>query len=156
MVATDFNSETGQTRLVVQGNRSMSWAGNMWLVAAFSIVGFAIASGFALQGLWLVFPFVGLELVALSAGLYCCLLRLERKEVITITSREVVLERGTCSPQVRYVASRTATRVDFECPPNEFSVGVLNLIMQGNRHRVGECLGRDEKHQLARQLLQVV
>ena len=156
MVLTDFDEDKGRAQLVVRANKSMSWAGNVRLVVVLGVIGFSIATGFALQGLWLVFPFVGLEILAVSAGLYCCLLRLERQEVITITSDDVVLERGSREPQMRVSASRLATEVDFVGPPNEFSTGVLTLNMRGQRHRVGDCLGRDEKRQLANCLQRIM
>ncbi|MEM7207616.1 MAG: DUF2244 domain-containing protein [Pseudomonadota bacterium] len=156
MLTTDSDKSNGRRWVVIQGNQAMSWRDNVILVAVFASIGLLIATGFAVQGLWLVFPFVGLEIALLSAGLYACLKGLQEKEVITVTASDVTLERGVKTPRERVVAARGETRVKYRQPENEFFVGELNLDMGGRIQPVGRCLGRDEKGKLARQLRELV
>ena len=59
-------------RFIVQGNQSMSWRANCWLAAALGCVIMGIAMAMASQGLWMVIPFAGAEVLFV---LYClCLL----------------------------------------------------------------------------------
>ena len=149
MVTTGNDTVSGQTWVLIQANRSMSWRGNAGFLALVSAFGLSVASGFAMQGLWLVFPFVGPEIVALAAGLYWCLRRLEKREVITISPSSVILERGRRGPEQRVWAARAETVVNYRKPRNEFCAGELMLNLQGRAHRSGECLNQEEKGVLA-------
>ena len=156
MLITDHDEALGRTRMIVQANRSMNWTGNVVLIIALGGFGLVVASGFAYFGLWLVFPFVGLEILALTAALYCCLLKLQAKEVITVTDKYVTLERGVRSPEETVSALRLATEVEFTQRPSEFDVGELKLNLQGRAVRIGDSLGRGEKSALAEQLRRVL
>ena len=56
----------------------------------------ALAAGlfFTLQGLWLVLPFSGLEMLVLGLGLYLTSRKTYRKEVITFDQDRTRIEKG--------------------------------------------------------------
>lgn len=56
--------------LTVKRNCSISPQTLLWLLLATVLLSFGIATGFALMGAWLVFPFAGIEMGALAAALY--------------------------------------------------------------------------------------
>lgn len=56
--------------LTVKRNCSISPQTLLWLLLATVLLSFGIATGFALLGAWLVFPFAGIEMLALTAALY--------------------------------------------------------------------------------------
>lgn len=152
MLTTERDNQLDQVRMIIQANRSMSWTDNMVLIVVLGVFGVSIATGFALVGLWMVFPFVGLEILALTLAMYFCWLRLQRTEVITVTADRVTLESGVRGPELTVSAEREQTRIDYKAPANECSVGVLKLNMQGQMHRIGANLGREEVGALAQQL----
>ncbi|HLU77369.1 MAG TPA: DUF2244 domain-containing protein [Burkholderiales bacterium] len=60
----------GDFSLTVKRNCSISPQTLLWLLLATVLLSFGIATGFALRGAWLVFPFAGIEMLALAAALY--------------------------------------------------------------------------------------
>ena len=54
--------------LILKRNCSISPAGLAGVFGALAVVALAIGAGFALAGAWLVLPFAGLEVAALSAA----------------------------------------------------------------------------------------
>ena len=79
------------TRFTIYQNQSLSKRGNQMFFLTTCCVSFAIALAFAWQGLWLIVPFAGIEMLALGLALYWCLKRLSRVETITVSDKEVSL-----------------------------------------------------------------
>ena len=94
MVESDCDSAPASCRFVVRPNRSLSWRGTLLFFAAAFLVSVTIATGFAVIGLWLIFPFAGLEMLALAAGLYVCACRGHECEVIDIDGDKVEVDRS--------------------------------------------------------------
>ena len=65
VVTTEGNGEGGFWRLVIEPNCSLSWRQSMAFFIGISVLCMSIATVFALKGYWLIFPFAGLELLAL-------------------------------------------------------------------------------------------
>ena len=137
-----------RTRLVVQGNRSMSWRANLWLAASLGAVCMGIAVALATFGLWLVIPFAGAEIVLVTACLYLTLRRLSRKEVITVSGDAVRLEWGYTRPEVSVDLPRPWARLRFRDPESPFDTGELSLAAHGRSYALGRCLNKEEKKTL--------
>lgn len=58
-------------RLTIRRNCSISPRALWLLLAAMAGVSFGIGTGFAVFGAWVILPFAGLEMVALTAAFYC-------------------------------------------------------------------------------------
>jgi len=85
-------SDNTLSRFVVMPNCSMSWQENKIFVASLAFISFSIAGGFALQGLWVILPFAGLEILALTGVLYWTGLQATHLEVISIDADNVHVE----------------------------------------------------------------
>jgi uncharacterized membrane protein len=149
MLLTRVDEATARVHLIVQANRSESWRANLVLLGGLGFVSFTIAGVFAYFGLWLVLPFAGLEMLGVTLGLYCTTRRLARREVITVSDALVSVSRGWRKPDEVRNLPRAWVRVEFRRSNSPFDNGILLLRAHQHRYSVGECLGRDEKQQLA-------
>ena len=147
MIDIDDRPELG-TRLIVQGNCSMSWRANLWLAAGLGVICMGIAVALATFGLWLVIPFAGAEIVLIVVCLYLTLRRLSRKEVITVEADAVRLEWGYTRPDVSVDLPRRWTRLSFRDPESPFDTGELSVAAHGRSYPLGSCLNKEEKKTL--------
>ena len=85
-------------QFVVRPNRSLSWSGNKLFIATLAVVSFGIAGAFASVGMWMILPFAGLEMAALTLGLYLCSVKTRGCEVISIDGDHVQVEVGRNRP----------------------------------------------------------
>lgn len=96
--------------VVLSPNYSMSWRLNVILVSAIAFWSGMIGVGFCLLGAWPVLPFVGLEIIGLILGLWYTQRKLNCKEVISISSEQVVFEQGVFFPVHRMIWQRESIR----------------------------------------------
>ncbi len=159
MVTTESNAEGSFWRLVIEPNCSLTWRQSVAFFIGISVLLLSIATVFAVKGYWLIFPFAGLELIALGAGLYVAAHATSRRQVVSITADLVTVEKGKLrqGPQSRMDLPRSWTRVLFEHANDQQRSRRLWLGASGRRVEVGEFLTEDEKDGLAsylRRLLQ--
>jgi len=69
MVQIDINKNTGNGTIVLKPNNSATWHFNVLIISSLTLLAFLIAGIFLIQGLWLILPFSGLELIMLYFGL---------------------------------------------------------------------------------------
>jgi len=138
------------SRFTIYQNQSLSKRGNQIFFLTILCVSFIIALAFAGQGLWLIIPFAGVEMLALGFALYCCMNKLSRVETITVSDKEVSLdvrqqnrEQSSCSfpkawARATVLAPKTITQR-------------RQLWLEGNRAKVeiGAFLDDREKVKLA-------
>ena len=137
---------------VIAPNQSMSWKE---LLLAFSgIAGVTLAVGcyFWAQGLTLVLPFSGLEVLALGAALYVTAWRGGAREVITITEDSVSVETGRARPALRHDFQRYWTKVVLRRPWVVWHPSKLLLCSHGREIEVGRFLNEEERRGLAKVL----
>ncbi len=142
------NMDNRGTRLIVQGNQSMSWRANLWLAAGLAVICLGMAFVMAGFGYWMIIPFAGLEVVFVTWCLYLTVRKLARKEVITVSDDDVKLEWGYQYPDTTVDLPRSFARLHYDCPDSEFEVGHLSLGAFGKHYPLGLSLGRDEKKSL--------
>ena len=80
-------------QFISKPHRSLCAQSRLILLVILSIIPILIALGFAIIGLWPVFPFVGLELFALSFAFYCVNCHDNDYESITIVKDKVFIEK---------------------------------------------------------------
>ena len=94
MISVDkINSGTG-CRFVLSPNCSISWRELIAFYLLTCLVAVAVGVFFTLQGLWLVLPFSGLEMLALGTALYLTSRKVYRREVITLDAHTTRVEKG--------------------------------------------------------------
>jgi uncharacterized membrane protein len=113
-------------------------------------VSFAFGVAFAAQGLWMVLPFVALELLAVAAAFVCYGRRAADFERIELRGSQLVVERHEGSqrselvfdlPWVKVDVSRsgagTGARVKVELVSARSRVEVGQLLVEGRRAALG-------------------
>lgn len=158
MVTTESNTQGNYWRLVIEPNCSLTWRQSMAFFTGISVLLLSIATVFALKGYWMIFPFAGLELIALGAGFYVTAHATSRRQVVSITEDLVTVEKGKLrqGPQSRTDLPRCWTRVAFENADDQRQFRRLWLGASGSRVEVGEFLTDDEKDGLASHLRRLI
>ncbi|MDC1288236.1 DUF2244 domain-containing protein, partial [Gammaproteobacteria bacterium] len=94
MVSVDKVSSGESYRFVLTPNCSISWRELLWFYCLTCVVALTVGLFFTLQGLWLVLPFSGLEMLVLGIGLYITSRKAYRREVITLDPECTRVEKG--------------------------------------------------------------
>lgn len=148
-------------RLVIAPNRSMSWRQTVWFFVSIGAVTLGVASAFAALGLWMILPFAGLELLALGTCLYLVALRGDRREVVSVTSDQVKVEKGRIrrlgaagGPETNEAVSRHWARV--RCASVAGGPTRLLICASGRHIEVGEFLAEEEKQVLAERIRAII
>lgn len=136
----------------------------MAFMTGISVLLLAIATVFAVKGYWLIFPFAGLELLALGAGFYVVAHAGRRRQIVTITDQLVTVEKGRVKdlggqrggPDTRTELPRHWTRVELVERRDTWYPPQLWLGAAGGRVEVGEFLCEEEKTSLAAQLRRLI
>lgn len=136
-------------RLVLTPNCSISWRGLVLFYVANCIVLLAIGLIFTLQGMWLVLPFSGLEMLALGGALYLTSRKVHRKEVITLDRRHTRIEKGVQRVDQSWQFDTPWTRLIDLQPGIKSRRRLLALGSHGNYVEVGDFLDNSEKDRLA-------
>lgn len=152
MFATHVDASGGTAQIVVRPNQSLSWRGNLTVVAGLGLVMATIATGFALAGLWVVLPFAGLELAAVALALYVTCRRLANHEVISLSPATVAVETGYRYPVTSRRMQRHWARVELCAAGSPADRSRLYIRSHGQTIEVGACLTDQEREQLAREL----
>jgi len=152
MVSVNQFKSSDSFRFVLSPNCSISWRELVLFYIFTCVVVLAVGVFFTLQGLWLVLPFSGLEMLALGFALYLTSRKVYRKEVITLDRSRTRVEKGVQqidrswefeTPWIRLIDEQTG-RPDRR---RRLAIGA-----HGNYVEVGEFLDKSEKDRLAFQL----
>ncbi|NNG13442.1 MAG: DUF2244 domain-containing protein [Halobacteria archaeon] len=143
-------------RWIVRPNQSLSWrwALRIYLAIAICVMGTALA--FALHGFWPVLPFAGLELIALGTAFYLCQSRSQNREVISVGTSVVTVEKGRHEPQEHWECPRAWARVLLEQSPIAWYPSRLSIAYQERRVEIGQFLHEAERRELADELEQAI
>ena len=144
------------TQFIVRRNQSLSWRGNKIFIIYVGILSFSIAGVFALHGLWLILPFVGLEILILSVALYICCLRNRYKEVITIEDEKLIVEKGIQQPNETWEFDRAWINLELRDSKLLGHPSKLLIRSKGSQTEIGECLTDEEKQSLAKSLMRTL
>ncbi len=141
-----------QKMFVIEPNQPMAWNGLLLAYGCIAAVTLAVGMYFWLQGLLLVLPFAGLELLLLGAALYVTARRGGIKEVITISPDAVLLESGRHRPNRSYNFQRQWAKVVLIRPDADWHPSRLLIRSHGKEVEVGRFLNEHERCCLAKEL----
>ncbi len=116
-------------------------------------VSFAYGAAFAAQGLWMVLPFVGIEIVAVAAAFLWYGRHAADFERIDLNGSALTVEQreGGRSTEFRFDAPRV--RVELEERGADLSKRVsLSLVCKGQRIEVGRYLVDERRSVLGREI----
>jgi uncharacterized membrane protein len=156
MVDSGRDATTGNRRIILRPNASLTERQAWLLLAVVALVMAGIAAGFAMQGLWLVLPFSGAEWLLLA---YCFKLSFRTCsvcEVITITEAMVLLEKGRDKPEQTYRFQRAWVSLDWSKPSIKGHPSRLSFRLHGKAVEIGRFLVESEREALARELQQIL
>ena len=147
-----LHSEHAVRRLVIAPNGSMTVAQAQWFFLGMCAVSFGVAGVMTVWGLWLIWPFAGLEMAALGAGLYASLRDNGYREVVSVYADRIEVEAGRCEPQRCWEFPRLLTQVRLSPGGNRNSPNRLLLTRHGHGCELGRCLTDEERAEVAQRL----
>jgi len=134
----------------------MSWRGTLLFFGSLVALSMGIGIAFALQGLWMVLPFAGLEMGALGSALYLVSRYCHQCEVIRVGPAQIAIERGYGKPiEVRQLP-RPWSRVELRQANAAKRSSQLLIRAQGRAEEVGSFLNDTERAHLADSLSRVL
>jgi uncharacterized membrane protein len=148
MVSSD-RPRARNVHFVIRPNRSLSWRGNQLFFIFIFAISFGVAGIFAAQGMWLMLPFAGLEMLVLGLALYQCALRSCWQEVITIQGQRVCIAMGRDRPERSCTFDRSWAKVVLDQPEIRGHPSRLWIRSHGRQVEVGACLVDEERQRLA-------
>jgi uncharacterized membrane protein len=131
-------------------NSSLTASSKLRVILFLSVIPSLIGIGFSMIGVWLVMPFVGLELVALAYAFYYINAHENDYESITIEGEK--LEIKTCyrgEVKNKILNPYWTKLVQRELANGELELG---LMSHGKEIVVGKYLTRDQRQTIAEQL----
>jgi uncharacterized membrane protein len=152
MVNVDKVNSSDCYRFVLSPNCSISWPELVVFYMVTCLVALAVGLFFSLQGLWLVLPFSGLEMLALGFGLYLTSRKVYRKEVITLDRERTCIEKGVLQIDQSWEFETSWIRLLDEHAGTRNRRRRLALGAHGKYIEVGNFLDNLEKDELAFQL----
>ena len=142
--------------IMVMPNRAMPWQHIMMIYLLISGVTISIAFGFFTQGLTLILPFAGLELLALGVVLYISAWRSNIKEVVNVTEEKIRIEIGRNAPEKTYELDKAWAKVVLERSWNNWYPSRLLLRSHGRQLEIGKFLNEQERQCLEVELKKVI
>jgi len=152
MVSISKVNSADSYRFVLAPNCSITWRELLLFYLFTCLVALGVGLFFMLQGLWLVLPFSGLEMLALGTGLYLTSRKVYRREVITLDPEHTRIEKGVQRIDQSWEFKTPWIRIIDELPDRRRPRRQLAISMYGESVEVGSFLADSEKDQLAFQL----
>ncbi len=144
-------AEGGARTFVLMPNRSMSWRGLVGAYAVIAVVTLTVAFYFYFQGLTLILPFSGVELLFLGAVLYVTAWKSDWREVISVGEALVTVEAGRREPEDRFEFQRQWLRLILARRGGWYPSRLL-LRSHGRQIEIGRFLNEQERQGLAEML----
>ncbi len=149
MINIDKINSVNGYRFILAPNCSISWRELLGFYLVSCLVALAVGLFFTLQGLWLVLPFSGLEMLALGVALYLTSRKVHRREVITLDHSRIRIEKGIRQVIQSWEFDTTGTRLIDEQKGDRYPRRKLVISAHGKKVEVGDFLDRLEKDELA-------
>lgn len=149
MISVDKDNSGTGCRFILSPNCSITWRELVLFYLMTCLVALAVAVFFTLQGMWLVLPFSGLEMLALGTGLYLTSRKVHRREVITLDEQTTRIEKGVQRVDQIWEFKTPWVRLRDETPAGHADRRRLVLEMSGHGVEVGNFLANWEKDALA-------
>ena len=152
MVSVKRDISGNSYRFVLAPNRSISWRELVFFYVLTCVLALAIGLFFTFQGMWLVLPFSGLEMLVLGLGLYVTSRKVYRREVITLDTDRVRIEKGVQRVDQSWEFSTPWVRISDDRDDQRGGRRRLVIGASGSGVEVGSFLANSEKEELAFQL----
>ena len=152
MIRCDLEPDSVRGRMILAPHRSATWRENLYLVAAVAVLALPIAVAWSLAGYWVILPLCGLELLALTAGLYGSSHALLAREVVTVDEEAITIEAGRREIERRFELPRHWARVTLVAGRGRSHPRRLILRSHGRAVELGRFLTDEEREEAAASL----
>lgn len=156
MIETRINDNNGSATIVLQPNNSASWQFNLKIAVSLAVINFIFATYFAWHGLWLIYPFAGLEVGLLFICLYLRLKANINTEVITFDSDTVLVERGHYHAERSWKYHRMWAKIFIKKPAYRGRPKQVFIRSHGKELELGSFLNKKDKELLIKDLKNIV
>jgi uncharacterized membrane protein len=156
MVYSEFNPDTGNGIIILKPNNSATWRFNMMVVASLAFIATLISTFFLLQGLWLIAPFSGLEVLALLGCLYLRARSNIQTEVIKFKPDKVIIEQGRTFAEKSWEYHRSWAKVFVRKPRLRGRPDRIVIRSHGREVELGSFLNKDDKETLVKKLRNII
>jgi uncharacterized membrane protein len=154
--SVEQGAEVPAHRIELSPNCSLTPASARAFVGGLAFVTFGTATFFAVQGLWPILPFAGLEIGLLWWAVNASMKAGRQREVILISDEAVTVEHRGPSRTTRLVFARHWATVKLRDPPKALHPSRLTIESHGRACEVGRFLTEDERRGLAARLARLV
>lgn len=152
MVATQYDEKDGSWRLILRPNVALSWRQTklfLWFTVG---VCFVSAGVFALMGLWLILPFIGLEIGALAVALIVTAQRAYDTEIVHVSESKIEIDKGRRRAEHHWSFDRLWSEVILAMPGHPWYPTRLTVRSRGEQVELGGFLADDERTRVAGEL----
>ena len=140
---------------MLRPNRSCSWKANQLVIAVVAFQAILVGAYFWLQGLYLVLPFAGLELLAVAASLYQVSRRAYARETVLVEPNGVEVTAAAGRAERRWRFARHAVRLAMR--ESRGGGSRLSVAVQPKLGvEIGSFLSEGERRALHRSLQQAL
>jgi len=150
MVSAETTSDG--TRIIIRPNRSSDWRTTRYFLLSVCGVAMVIGIGFAAAGGWMVLPFAGLEVAAVSSAFYYVQWKLSYQQVLTMTDGRVHIDKGVYKPRRSRRLPREHTSIAIHPALSPNGAPQISLCSGRDIVEIGEFLSIDEGQVLLREL----
>jgi len=139
-------------QLVIAPNGSMSVGQAQWFFIGICGMSIIVAAMVAWQVLWLVLPFIALEMGVLGAGLYLSIRDNGYREVVSVYEDTIEVDAGRGRPERHWAFPRLLTQVQLLAGRGRNAPSRLLVTRSGRGCELGRCLTDEERAEVAGRL----
>jgi uncharacterized membrane protein len=143
-------------RIVLIPNCSLTPRTAVFFFSTIFAVSLTFALFFALQGLWPILPFWGLEMLVLGLALHWSLKRRHHRQEVLVTETEIRIITFSEGGEQKQEFSRHWAKVKLRSPRTNLHPSRLLIESHGRAFEVGRFLTEEERRSLAHRLQALV
>lgn len=143
-------------RILVKPNCSASWQHNRCILSTAALCCLLVAAPAIWAGAWLILPFLGGELLALSGGLYITSRRLQQQQLLQLNDQSLKIDFLQPHQHRQWLLDRYSVKMSVFWSPQPMNAPTIILHCDtrtgAQAIHLGDFLNRDDSKRLIRQL----
>jgi uncharacterized membrane protein len=148
---------TRRQRVLIRPNRSLSVRGMVWLFAAYLGLMLVIGFGFMRAGMWMIWPFAGLEAVFIAGIFYLLVYRhIHDHELIILNGEKISIIKQVAGTRGRYEFQRYWSRIVLERDRRAWYPSRLQIRSRGRVVEIGAGITEADRLLLSTRLKAIV
>ena len=150
----DYMQESGQ--IVLVQDMALSWRQNFWFITIVSSITITIGIYFTLQGAWMILPFAGIEVVALTGVFFYWYKNNNKMEVLKFNREQLILEQGVTNPEQVQKFERFWLKAELPHHTDQWYITRVILHYRDDSIEIGKFLNADDKKLLVKHIRQLM